>query len=374
MIPAGSQTDDDDEDEKVTKIPSDATLGMPFSGTGKNTRNAYRVWVKSTTSITDDMIEYYLGTGKEVYVIFCYASSAGGTINNEVGVRFIRTVRDVIVEEEPSEPTTEPTEDPTEEPTEDPTEDPTEEPTEDPTEAATEEPTQAPTEEPTEAPTQAPTEEPTEDPTADPSEDHNQSEESQETVDPQAQTDETGEQSAQQPGGLPGGVPDESTQATDPTEPSDDIPSVNTKQEEFIDMRFFKPSTTTSVDTTNDNIVWNSGYTYSELVSMRNEKQKEIDELTFQIKIGKAELKIMEKEADDGEVKAEFDGVVSSVLEPQNAIEINAPMIKVTGGGGFYVEGAVSELDLATIQIGQTVSVTSWDTYMTYEGTVVSYR
>ena len=82
-------------------------------------------------------------------------------------------------------------------------------------------------------------------------------------------------------------------------------------------------------------------------------------------------MKIMEKEADDGEVKAEFDGVVSSVLEPQNALEINAPMIKVTGGGGFYVEGAVSEMDLATIEVGQAVTVNSWDTYMTYEGTVV---
>ena len=138
-----------------------------------------------------------------------------------------------------------------------------------------------------------------------------------------------------------------------------------------FDIAFFNPSKNSTVDTTNDNIVWNSGYTYSELVSMRNEKQKEIDELAFQIKIGKAELKIMEKEADDGEVKAEFDGVVSSVLEPQNALEINAPMIKVTGGGGFYVEGAVSEMDLATIQVGQVVTVNSWDTYMTYEGTVV---
>ena len=136
---------------------------------------------------------------------------------------------------------------------------------------------------------------------------------------------------------------------------------------ESISMRFFVPAAAQKDD---DDIIWNSGYTSTELASMREAKQKEIDDLKFSIKMGKAELKIMEQEADSGEVTAEFDGVVSSVLEPDNAIALNAPMIKVTGGGGFYVEGSVSELDLSTIEIGQTVTVTSWETYTTYEGTI----
>ena len=164
------------------------------------------------------------------------------------------------------------------------------------------------------------------------------------------------------------------TEATEPggdaTEPTETQPSetepVQTKT--IIQMNFFDPSDSAQED--DSEIVWNSGYTASELKSMREEKNAEIAELKFEIKMAEAELKIMEKEADNGEVVADFDGTVLSVLEPANALATNSPMIKVAGGGGFYVEGSVSELDLATIQVGQTVTVTSWDTYQTYQGTV----
>lgn len=162
----------------------------------------------------------------------------------------------------------------------------------------------------------------------------------------------------------------ESGESTQPngsseTEPSTTQPTIQ-ETEKVIYMRFFTPSTSQE-----EEIIWNSGYTSSELESMRNEKAAQINQLKFDIKMGKAELEIMKKEADSGEVQAEFDGVVTSVLEPQNALEMNVPMIMVAGGGGFYVEGAVSELDLSTLQVGQKVTVTSWDNYMTYEGTIV---
>ena len=118
-------------------------------------------------------------------------------------------------------------------------------------------------------------------------------------------------------------------------------------------------------------VEWNSGFTAAEIASMRAAKQAEIKDLEFKIKMEEAEFRIMQKEADSGEVIAEFDGTVIGVLDPETAQMTGEPLMKVTGGGGFYIEGSVSELQLANIRIGQTVDVMSWDTGMNYEGTIV---
>lgn len=131
-------------------------------------------------------------------------------------------------------------------------------------------------------------------------------------------------------------------------------------------LRFFDPHG----DEIGTQIDWNSGYTQSELTAMREQKATEIRELEFAIRIGKAELAIMRKEATDGNVTADFDGVVASVLNPGSAETLNQPMIKVTGGGGYYVEGTVSETDRDTIQVGMAVTVSNWGTGTSYSGTV----
>lgn len=116
-------------------------------------------------------------------------------------------------------------------------------------------------------------------------------------------------------------------------------------------------------------VEWNSGYTSAEIAAMRTEKQAQIKELEFKIKMEEAEFHIMQKEADSGEVAAEFSGTVTGLTEPE-FVEPGMPMMKVTDGGGFYIEGFVSELQLGSVQLGQTVDIMSWDTGMSYEGTV----
>ena len=145
------------------------------------------------------------------------------------------------------------------------------------------------------------------------------------------------------------------TEATEPTEP-----------EKTYNMRFFDPN----ANELGTQIDWNSGYTQSELNAMREQKSTEIRELEFSIKISKAELQIMRKEASDGNVRAEFDGVVVSVLNPSSAEALNQPMIKLTGGGGYYVQGTVSEDERDTVQVGMKVTVRSWGTGNSYSGTV----
>ena len=115
-----------------------------------------------------------------------------------------------------------------------------------------------------------------------------------------------------------------------------------------------------------------SGYTAAQLAQMRSEQEKKIKELGFKIKVAEADYKIMQTEMSDGNVYAEFDGKVVSVLSEDEAKTQNQPVIKVSGGGGFYIQGGVSELEKDKMQIGQEVTVNDWNTGMTYTGKVVS--
>ncbi len=147
-------------------------------------------------------------------------------------------------------------------------------------------------------------------------------------------------------------------------------PSGEGSPEYVYKFSFFTPQTQSEAPV-DSGVEWNSGYTASQIAAMRTEKQEQIRALEFSIAMAEAEYSIMQKEADSGEVLAEFDGVVYGVLDPQSAQMQDAPLLTVSGGGGFYVEGSVSELELGNIAIGQTVDVMSWDTGMSYEGTVM---
>ena len=133
---------------------------------------------------------------------------------------------------------------------------------------------------------------------------------------------------------------------------------------------FFKP-VVAEAPPVDPGVEWNSGFTSSQIAAMRSEKQAQIKDLEFRIKMEEAEFRIMQKEADSGQVVAEFDGKVVGLTDPDSAQMLGMPLLKVTGGGGFYVEGTVSELQLANIEIGRKVDVMSWDTGMSYEGTIV---
>ena len=136
-------------------------------------------------------------------------------------------------------------------------------------------------------------------------------------------------------------------------------------------MSFYDPAKVGQTGPVDDGVDWNSGFTAAEIYNMRIEKQQQIKEMEFAIKMAEAEYKIMQKEADDGQVTAEFDGIVINLLDVDSAKMMGEPIMRVSGGGGYYVEGLVSELDLPDVQIGQSVDVMSWDTGMTYTGTIV---
>lgn len=114
-----------------------------------------------------------------------------------------------------------------------------------------------------------------------------------------------------------------------------------------------------------------SEYTASELAQMKAEKAQEIKELEVSIKIAELELKQKEKETTDGTVLSTIDGTVKVLRDPNEAFKNGEPVMEVSAGGGYYINGALSELELETVQTGQTVQVSSWTTGTFCEGKIV---
>lgn len=113
-------------------------------------------------------------------------------------------------------------------------------------------------------------------------------------------------------------------------------------------------------------------YTLEEIVKMKEEQQKTILDVEYKIKLAEAEYSIAQRETKDGNVRSEVDGKVISVLTPEEAKEKKQPIIKVSGGGGFYVTGSISELSRDKLLIGSEVTVYDNQSGNMYTGTVES--
>ncbi len=309
--------------------------------------------------------QFYDGKDEETALI-CWLRN-GYTVNDSILEKARQLAEDLQTKNQPdpTEPDTEPT-------TESTTEPPTQPSTEPPTQPSTEPTTQPSTEPPTQPSTEAST----------PS-----TEESSEGED--------GEQSSASAAENPGEKPTVSVEdyfiVFKVTE--DDMSMGNRlaweglhvfKQGSGFAFNFFNASgvpdhTITTDDPDNpdepddpDMPDPGSGYTAAQLAQMRAEQEKTIKETKFKIKMAEADYKIMQTEMSDGNVYAEFDGKVVSVLTEEEAKTQNQPVLKVSGGGGFYIQGSVSELEKDKMQIGQEVTVNDWNTGMTYTGKIVS--
>ena len=114
------------------------------------------------------------------------------------------------------------------------------------------------------------------------------------------------------------------------------------------------------------------GYTKEQLTRMIEDQRKTILDVKYKIKVAEAEYSIAQREANDGNIYSEVDGKVVSVLTQEEAKENQQPILKVSGGGGFYVSGSISELNRDKLQIGSEVTVTDYRNGGVYTGTVES--
>jgi len=116
----------------------------------------------------------------------------------------------------------------------------------------------------------------------------------------------------------------------------------------------------------------NAMYTAEQILEMQKQLYATIKEQTEKLKMAESEYQIMERELGDGNVYAEIDGKVVSLLTEEEARANQQPMVKVSGGGGFYIEGSVSELEKEKLKLGQEVTVNDWSSGGIYTGEVVS--
>ena len=102
------------------------------------------------------------------------------------------------------------------------------------------------------------------------------------------------------------------------------------------------------------------------------EKAQAVKEQDVNLKVAKLNLDKKLRELGDGNVYAEFSGTVKAVRDATEAYNNSEAVVELSGGGGYYVNGTLSEMDLGSVKVGDTVQISSWRTGAFCEGKIVS--
>ncbi|MBR1816659.1 MAG: biotin/lipoyl-binding protein [Lachnospiraceae bacterium] len=111
-------------------------------------------------------------------------------------------------------------------------------------------------------------------------------------------------------------------------------------------------------------------YTREELDKAISDKQAEIKSLNIEYQLKEIEYEIMQYQVTNGQVLANFDGVVKTVIDEEEAFANNQAMIVIGGNSGYTVRSSIGELSLDKVSIGETVELFCYDTGMSYMGTI----
>ncbi|MGN0435503.1 MAG: HlyD family efflux transporter periplasmic adaptor subunit [Wujia sp.] len=111
-------------------------------------------------------------------------------------------------------------------------------------------------------------------------------------------------------------------------------------------------------------------YTKEELDAAIADKKEEIASLKIDYEIQQVELEVLKYQTSNGEVLANFDGIIKTVNNPEEALINNEPVVVVGGSGGYTVEAYVGENSLTQVSTGDYVSVFCYDTGLSYEGMI----
>ena len=114
-----------------------------------------------------------------------------------------------------------------------------------------------------------------------------------------------------------------------------------------------------------------SPYTSKQISEMRAAQEKEIKDLEIAVQMAEVDHSRKQLEVSDGTVVSNIDGVVKAVRDPDECAASGEAVVEVSGGGGYLIEVAMSEMELGALQIGDTVTVQSWQSGQMLEGTVV---
>ena len=111
-------------------------------------------------------------------------------------------------------------------------------------------------------------------------------------------------------------------------------------------------------------------YTKSELERAIRTKNEEIRDLKLEIENQKLSIKKQEKAIEKSKVLSEYDGVVRFMEVNDETMSGISPAIIVSASGTYSAVVNVDEYSLSEMQIGEEVSILSYDTGNTYYGKV----
>jgi len=119
-----------------------------------------------------------------------------------------------------------------------------------------------------------------------------------------------------------------------------------------------------------DTLIANS-LTKSEISRQIIQKNQEIANNRIEVSMAKLDLRRLMEEINDCYVYAAIDGVVKTVRDSGEAKSTGEAVIDISGGGGYIINATIGELDLGSVAVGNTVTVNSWMSGESYEGTIV---
>ena len=181
---------------------------------------------------------------------------------------------------------------------------------------------------------------------------------------------------------------DDIAEFTDPATPGESVVPAPQPEEVKLTVRMqpadLPGATMEEIDGVNDEVrklrqnvallteLLSNSYTQAELAQLEKDKLKEIAGLDVTIKLAKLNLEQVKKEVGNDTVYSELDGTIKAVRDPNSAdFDKSQAVVEVSGGGGFYIDGAISELELGTVSVGEKVQVNSWMTGASCEGEIV---
>ena len=106
---------------------------------------------------------------------------------------------------------------------------------------------------------------------------------------------------------------------------------------------------------------WGGGYTAEELAEAIANQEKSIKECRLQIREAELQVKEYERLLENRVVCASMDGVVTSAGTMEEEPD-SGPFILISGKAGLYVKGTISEMELESIRVGDTITGMSYDT------------
>ena len=107
-------------------------------------------------------------------------------------------------------------------------------------------------------------------------------------------------------------------------------------------------------------------YTVSELKEAIKEKEDEIKDLKLDLREARISVKQAERKLNEAIVTATINGVVKTVGDPEVGEVDGEAFMTVTSSEGMYVRGTISELKLGEVQVGTTMSGTSYESGMSF--------